>query len=209
MELVNLLTTGIWQHKRNLKFRPPPYPLWSILGSNCRCGCIRVWIGAVIRHRWPDGTMKAIAHASCSLTPAEQNYDQIEKEGLALIFAVKFHKYIYSRHFTLLTDHRPLLSIFGSRKGIPVHSANRLQWWAAALLGYDFKIEYRKSTEFGQADALSRLISTQATPNEEVVVAALQADFNIEMLTNHLPVTFDKLRSLQGRWTARISQTVH
>ena len=120
-------------------------------------------LGAVIQHRWPDGTMKAIAHASCSLTPAEQNYDQIEKEGLALIFAVKFHKYIYSRHFTLLTDHRPLLSIFGSRKGIPVHSANRLQRWAAALLGYDFKIEYRKSTDFGQADALS-LASSQRRP---------------------------------------------
>jgi hypothetical protein len=53
-------------------------------------------LGAVIQHRWPDGSVKAIAHASCSLKPAEQNYSQIEKEGLALIFAVKkFHKYIY------------------------------------------------------------------------------------------------------------------
>ena len=108
----------------------------------------------------------------------------------------KFHKYIYGRHFTLLTDHRPLLSIFGSRKGIPVHSANRLQRWAAALLGYDFKIEYRKSADFGQADALSRLISLHSTPGEEVVVTALQADFNKEMLTNHLPVTFEELRTI-------------
>jgi len=99
-------------------------------------------LGAVIQHRWPDGSVKAVAHASFSLTPAEQNYSQIEKEGLALIFAVKmFHKYIYGRHVTLLTDHRPLLSIFGSRKGIPVYSTNRLQRWAAALLGYDLKIE--------------------------------------------------------------------
>jgi transposase InsO family protein len=153
-------------------------------------------VGAVIQHRWSNGQIKAIAHASCSLTPAEQNYSQIEKEGLALIFAVKkFHKYIYGRHFTLLTDHRPLLSIFGSKKGIPVHSANRLQRWAAALLGYDFKIEHRKSTDFGQADALSRLISAQAASDEEIVVSALQADFDIQLLTSHLPVTFDKLRS--------------
>jgi len=117
--------------------------------------------GAVIQHKWPNGQTKAIAHASCSLTPAELNYSQIEKEGLALIFAVKkFHKYIYGRHFTLLTDHRPLLSIFGNKKGIPVHSANGLQRWAAALLGYDFKIEHRKSSEFGQADALSPYLFT-------------------------------------------------
>ena len=154
-------------------------------------------LGAVIQHRWPDGTVKAIAHASCSPTPAEQNYSQIEKEDLALIFAVKkFHKYVYGRYFTLLTDHRPLLSIFGSRKGIPVHSANHLQRWAAALLAYDFKIEYRKSTDFGQADAFSRLVSSHATPDEELVVATLQADFDIDMLTNHLPVTFNQLRTV-------------
>jgi hypothetical protein len=141
--------------------------------------------------------VKAIAHASFSLKPAEQNYSQIEKEGLALIFAIrKFHKYIYGQHFTLLTDHGPLLSIFGNRKGIPVHSANRLQCWAATLRGYDFRIEYRKSTDFGQADAPSRLISAHSAPDEEVVVAALQDEFDMDALTSYLPVTFDKLRSI-------------
>jgi len=131
------------------------------------------------------------------LKPAEQNYSQIEKDGLALIFAVKkFHKYIYGRNFTLLTDHRPLLSIFGNRKGIPVHSANRLQRRAATLLGYDFTIEYQKSAHFGQADALSRLISAQSAQDEEVVIAALQAEFDMDMLTSCIPVTFDKLRSI-------------
>ena len=153
-------------------------------------------VGAVIQHRWPDGWVKAIAHASCSLKPAEQDYSQIEEEGLALIFAVKkFHKFIYGRHFTLLTYHRPLLSIFGNRKGIPVHLTNRLQRWAATLLGYDFRIEYRKSTDFGQVDALSRMISTHSAP-DEVVVAAFQAEFDMDVLTNYLPLTLNKLRSI-------------
>jgi len=120
----------------------------------------------------------------------------LKRKGLALIFAIKkFHKYIYGRHFTLLTDYRPLLSIFGNRKGISVHSANRLQRWAATLLSYDFSIEYRKSTDFGQADAISRLISVHSAPDEEVVVAALQTEFDMDALTSYLPMTFDKLRS--------------
>jgi hypothetical protein len=154
-------------------------------------------LGAVIQHPWPDGSVMAIPHASCSLKLAEQNYSQIEKEGLALLCpGNKFHKYIYGRHFTLLTDHRPLLSIFGNGKGIPVYSANRLQRWAATLLGYDLRIEYRKSTDFGQADAFSRLILSNSAPDEDAVVAALQAEFDMDVLTSYLPVTFDKIRSI-------------
>jgi hypothetical protein len=152
-------------------------------------------LGAVLQHRWSDGSVKAIAHASCSPKPAEQDYSQVEKEGLALIFAVKkFHKYIYGRHFTLLTD-RLLLSIFGNRRVIPVHSANPLQRWAATLLGYDFTIGNRKPMDFGQADAISRHISSHPAPDEDVV-AALQAEFDMDVPTSYLPVTFDKLRSI-------------
>lgn len=66
-------------------------------------------IGATIQHAMSDFSIRPIAFASRTLQPAEKNYSQIEKEGLALIFAVKkFHKYIFGRHFTLETDHKPL-----------------------------------------------------------------------------------------------------
>ncbi|PIO69207.1 reverse transcriptase [Teladorsagia circumcincta] len=101
-------------------------------------------IGCVISHKYADGSEKPIAHASRSLSDAERNYSQIEKEALGLVFAVKkFHKYIFGRKFILLTDHKPLLAIFGDKKGVPVYSANRLMRWATVLLGYDFDIQRR------------------------------------------------------------------
>uniref|UniRef100_A0A1I7V4V8 RNA-directed DNA polymerase n=1 Tax=Caenorhabditis tropicalis TaxID=1561998 RepID=A0A1I7V4V8_9PELO len=134
-------------------------------------------IGAVISHRFPDGTEKPIAHAARSLNSAEKNYSQIEKEGLGLIFAVKrFHKYLFGRKFLLRTDHKPLLSIFGSKKGIPVHSQNRLVRWTTILLAYNFDIEYVKTDDFGQADALSRMIQKTPTENEDIVIAQVEAD---------------------------------
>nr|VZI33649.1 unnamed protein product [Spirometra erinaceieuropaei] len=119
-------------------------------------------------------------HASRTLAPVEKNYGQTEKEALALVFAVKkFHRLFYGRHFTLLTDHKPLLSIFGSKKGIPVYSASRLQRWATILLGYDFDIRYCRTTDFGQADALSRLLSNQQEPEEDTVIVAISIEDDV------------------------------
>lgn len=151
-------------------------------------------VGAVISHRFQDGTEKAIAHASRTLTSAERKYSQIEKEGLALVFAVKkFHKMLHGRKFTLFTDHKPLLSIFGSKKGIPVYTANRLQRWATMLLGYDFTIKYKSTSDFGHADALSRLIRNHKLENEDTVIASISVEEDVSSMllnsTRILPVT--------------------
>ncbi len=76
--------------------------------------------------------------------PVEMNYPQIEKEGLAIIFAIKkFHKYIHGREFILQTDHRPSLAIFGSKK----RNTNT-----------HCEMEFLPSKEIAHADGISRLI---------------------------------------------------
>lgn len=137
-------------------------------------------VGAYILHKMPDGTLKPIGHASRKLLPAEQNYSQIEKEVLGIIFAVtRFHRYIYGRFFTLQTDHKPLLTIFGSKKGLPVYTANRLLRWGMILLNYNFKLQYLPSNKIGHADGLSRLIPKKTEPLEDSVIAALRYEENI------------------------------
>jgi transposase InsO family protein len=154
-------------------------------------------IGAVISHKFSDGKIKAIAHASSALSPAEKNYSQIEKEGLALIFAVeKFHKMIYGRKFILQTDHKPLLAIFGNKKGIKQCSANRLLRWSLILLGYDFSIEYVNTVEFGQADALSRLIAKNVEKDDRVIASVnVEAEIEGKLIANieKLPIQFKNI----------------
>ena len=113
-------------------------------------------VGAVISHIMNDGTKRPIAFASRTLTKTEQNRSQIDKEATAIIFGVKkFHTYLFGRHFTLITDNQPLVSIFSPKKGISMMTAARLQRYALYLTGYDYDIEYRNTKRHTNADSLS------------------------------------------------------
>lgn len=122
------------------------------------CDASAYGIGAVIQHTTPDGKEHPVAYASRSLSPAEKKYSQIEKEALSLVFGVKkFHQYLWGRQFNLITDHRPLLTLFGEHKGLPTMAAARIQRWAIILSAYDYHILYRQSEKHANADGLSRV----------------------------------------------------
>ena len=66
--------------------------------------------------------------------------------------------YLYSRHFTLVADHRLLTAILGPKTGVPSLAAARLQSWALALSTYSYTIEFWSTKAHANTDGLSRLL---------------------------------------------------
>ena len=149
-------------------------------------------VGAVISHKMPDGSERPVAYASRTLSKSEQNYAQVEKEALSLVYGVrKFHQYLYGRRFTILTDHKPLKAILGPKKHIPPLAAARMQRWALLLSAYVYDIEFRPTESHANADGLSRLpLST----GPSVVNDTDPSAFNVMQL-KALPVQTSELRA--------------
>lgn len=103
---------------------------------------------------------------SKSLYEKNQTLSTYEKEMLAVVLAVqKWRLYVLGRHFKIKTDHQSLKYLLQQRINTP-----NQQRWIAKLMGYDFKIIYKKGSENTIADALSHEfnLSTMSVVNSEL-----------------------------------------
>ncbi|XP_062614536.1 uncharacterized protein LOC134276295 [Saccostrea cucullata] len=109
-------------------------------------------IGAVLSQQLPDGD-HPVAYLSKKLLPREKNYSTIEKELLAIVWAIgSFSYYLEGRKFYVETDHNPLTWLHRLK-----NKNQRLLRWALALQSYTFEVRYKRGSKNTNADGLSRI----------------------------------------------------
>lgn len=131
-------------------------------------------IGAVLS-QGPVKNSLPIAYASRTLNPAETRYSTIERELLAIVWAVKhFRPYLFGKKFTIITDHQPLKWLFSSKD-----PSSRLVRWRLKLEEYQYEIVYKPGRLNSNADALSRIYANETdtiNTDSEVIPSTSTAD---------------------------------
>lgn len=112
-----------------------------------------VGLGAVLLQE-EKGDWRPVVFLSRKLLDRETRYSTVEKECLAMKWAIdSLRYYLLGRHFILETDHRALQWLHRMR------DANmRLTGWYLALQPYDFTVRYRSGKTNIVADFLSRVL---------------------------------------------------
>ncbi|KAJ0668240.1 putative nucleotidyltransferase, Ribonuclease H [Helianthus annuus] len=148
-------------------------PDWS-QPFTLECDASGLGIGAILTQQG-----RPIAYYSAPLKGAMLAWSTYEKEMLAVVKAVrKWRPYLLGRSFVVKTDHMSLKYLLEQRVSTPAQTR-----WLPKLMGYDFKVEYKKGITNRGADALSRQPEFYLLAVSHVI-SGWWADLQKEVLTD-------------------------
>ena len=153
---------------------PPDYDKPFII----RTDASRDGLGGVLLQKNDDDFEVPIYFESRSLSPAEENYSVTDLEGKAVFHCVKKFKPYFcgSKHTTtVITDHKPLVSIFSKRE--PTNS--RHLKWVTELTILKVNVLFEEGRKNVIADALSRIPTKEKNENKEILNALVNNNNNI------------------------------
>ena len=186
---------------RVLTFYDPKKPL------RVDCDASAHGIGAVLSHIDENGRDRPIEFISRTLTAAERNYSQIEKEALGIVWSIKrFHRYLYARPFQLYTDHKPLELILHPNKLIPEMGTSRIQRWALILSHYNYSIKFRPTEKHANADVCSRY--PLAETNDGMITDEIKSIFSLQ-IEDDKPLLDSQLIARLSRKDPTISKVIY
>ena len=95
---------------------------------------------------------------SRKLTSTESRYSNIEREGLAVIWACnRLVNFLLGKQFIIETDHKPLTWIFGPSNPVKMNISARLLKYSLSLMRFDYTIKHIEGSKNVIADTLSRI----------------------------------------------------
>ena len=115
-----------------------------------------------------------VIYVSRKWTPAEQNYSNIEREAVTIVFVVtRLKQFLLGRRFTLQTDHKLLKYLFAPDEEIPKTASARITRCAIAVMGFDYELKYTPGEQISHADVLSRMYFDEDESDNDRVCFAI------------------------------------
>lgn len=136
---------------------------------------------------------KPILFISRSFEKGELHKDIVEKELLAIHFSIKtFAPYVMGKHFTVRSDHKPLVRLYKM-----VNPSSKLTRIRLDLEEFNFTVEHIPGKENVVADALSRISINDLKKIYENTVTMLTIQAKSNFL--HISDFSDMLEGLENR----------
>ena len=137
-------------------------PNWK-LPFEVMCDASDLTIGAVLGQR-VEGKPYVVYYASKTLNEAQRNYTTIEKELLAVVYALdKFRAYLVGSNIIIFTDHSALKYML-TKQNVKA----RLIRWVLLLQEFNLQIKDKKGVENVVVNHLSRLTIAHNTHNPPI-----------------------------------------